>query len=216
MLYVVFFAVIAFSVVMMFTSPANREAFYTGMSDADRMFDNKESGMRTQIMYDIDGYPEGMNFPLTLYIGNDATIYGRPSRMDLEIVSPSKLEAGGLGWSMFFLVLSALMYISVFVIIFIILTSLRRSVRQGNLMERRVVPLTRSIGILLIGASLLMSLSVYLERKALIPYFIASGFSISTAMSFDFVQIITGILIFVIAEIFSIGYGLSEEQKLTI
>ena len=76
--------------------------------------------------------------------------------------------------------------------------------------------LLQAIGILLIAASLLFSLMSWLEARAAAPYFAGSPYAINTAFPFNFGEIIMGVLIFIIAEIFSISSTLSEEQKLTI
>lgn len=212
-LYVVFFVVIAASIIMGFASPAFRESFQTGWSDASRV----GAGDTVSIVYDLPVVSESMDFSIPLHVGHGGVgISGRPSMMDVEVTSEPGAKVEGLGVTTLFFLLSALMYLAVFVIIFMILTSLRSSVKQGSIMSREVIPLTRSIGILLICASLLWSFSNYLERRAVAPYFAGSGFDLSASFSIDAIQIITGVLIFFIAEIFSIGYRLSEEQKLTI
>lgn len=216
-LYVVFFAVIILSIVLSFSSTAFREGFQTGQSDAVRMMSGgSEAGMN--IIYDLRAVPENHEFSIPVYgkHGSGVQINGRSSVMDVEVVSQPGVKVKGLGIPTLFLILAAFMYLAVFVIIFMILTSLRSSIKQGGLMWKEVVPLTRSIGILLICASLSWSLSGYLESRAVAPYFEESGFEIITSFSVDGIQIIMGVLVFFIAEVFSIGYRLSEEQKLTI
>lgn len=217
-LYVLFFAVIIASIALMFTSAAFKSGFETGMRDAVRMKSGDKAGDRVNIVYELAAIPGDFEFSIPVYAdtAGGVTINARPSTMDVKVESIADAPVKGLGIPTLFTALSSLMYLAIFVIIFIILTSLRRSVKQGSLMSREVIPLTRWIGILLICASLFWSLGGYLESRALASYFEGSGFMLHSSFPFDTIQIITGILVFVIAEIFSIGYRLSEEQKLTI
>ena len=97
-----------------------------------------------------------------------------------------------------------------------ILASLRRSIRTDTGFQRSNVVRTRLIGVLLIAASLLFSLSSWIECRAVASYFAGSQYALNTSFPFDFTEIITGVLILVMAEVFVIGNSLSEEQKLTI
>lgn len=106
-------------------------------------------------------------------------------------------------------------YIGVFIIIFIILTSLRASIKQGNVFSRNNIKRTRAIGILLIVISITINISHYLEIGYVSGLLAGSTLQVSVEPPF-LSDLITGILILFIAEIFAIGYDLTEEQKLTI
>lgn len=217
-LYMVFFAVIALSLLRTFTSRFAGEDFNTGWNDARRMVANPyPDDPRVEIMYELRTATSDVGFDTEVYSSpdGDTRINARPSTLDIEAVT-SAGEGIGFGGSMIFVVLVAACYVAIFVIIFVMLGSLRRSFRRDDPFRRRSVALTRVIGALLIVSSLLISTMTWLDARAVAPYFEETGFAINTSFPYDFAQIITGVLIFVIAEIFSIGSSISEEQKLTI
>lgn len=81
--------------------------------------------------------------------------------------------------------------------------------------NRDNIKLIRAIGILLIASSLLANLAYYLEAQSLTQLLKDTSLLISIDI-YEFGDLFAGVLILVIAEIFAIGYDLSEEQKLTI
>lgn len=132
---------------------------------------------------------------------------------------PDGVSLGGFAFNSYSItygILAMLIYAAIFVILFVIIGSLRKSIRNDDVFRKSNIALTRAIGILLIAASLLFSLMSWLEARAAAPYFAGSPYAINTAFPFNFGEIIMGVLIFIIAEIFSISSSLSEEQKLTI
>lgn len=213
-LYVIFFVVLAIGAFPL--AEAFRDGWKAGYNDAVKVKRSETQGKSAEILYEVPVIYQGLSFDIPVYDSAGTQVNARPSALDLEIITPDGQEIKGLGGSMAFVVISGVMYIAVFVIIFIILTSLRGSVKRGELMKKSVIVRTRAIAILLICASLSFSLSRYLENRALNGFLAGNGFSISVQFPFDFLQIGTGILIFVIAEIFAIGHKLSEEQRLTI
>ncbi len=213
-LYVLFFVVIAIGIFPL--AESFKDGWKAGYNDAVKVKRSETQGKSAEIIYEVPVVYQGLSFDIPVYNSGGVEVHARPSAVDLEIVTPEGEEIKGLNGSMFFVIIAGGMYIAVFVIIFIILTSLRGSVKRGGLMKRSVIVRTRAIAILLICASLSFSLSRYLENKAMSGFLAGSGFSISVHFPFDFLQIGTGILIFVIAEIFAIGHKLSEEQRLTI
>ncbi len=185
-------------------------------NDAIKVRSSETEGKSTEIIYEIPITSEDMTFDMPIYDGVGVAISGRPSALDLEVTTTAGNEIKGLGGSKSFLIVSGFIYIAVFVFILMILTSLRSSVKRGELMKKHTVARTRVIAALLICASLSYSFSRYLENRAVADFLSDNGFSISVIFPFDFLQIGTGIVIFVIAEVFAIGYKLSEEQRLTI
>jgi hypothetical protein len=217
LLYVIFFAVIAISLVLSFDSSFS-EGFNTGYNDARRLVDNGISRDKFQIVYNLAGKTSDMDFDIPVYASGDGSlaINARPSMIDIEAVSRDGNAIGGISCTLVFGILSGLTYTAIFVVIFVILSSLRKSIRTGDVFNRSNILRTRLTGILLIGASLLMSLAAWLESRALAPYFEGSSLGINTSFQFNFTEIIIGVLIFVVAEVFAIGSSISEEQKLTI
>ena len=93
--------------------------------------------------------------------------------------------------------LCPLLYLAIIVLMFVIIHSLRRSIREERTLDKRNVWYLRAIGMLTIVTELISDT-------------VDAGFHVSYAM------IIMGILILFAAEVFAIGQNLSEEQKLTI
>ena len=213
-LYVVLFVVMGIGIFPLAESFG--DGFKAGFQDARKMKSSLTEGKSTEILYEIHVVREGLNFDMPIYNADGVEVSARPSALDLEVTTADGRKIEGLGGAMPFLVLSGFIYIAIFILIFRILTSLRNSVRHGGIMNRSVVARTRVIAALLICASLSFSLSRYLENRAVTNFLSDNGFSISVIFPFDFLQIGTGIVIFVIAEVFAIGYKLSEENRLTI
>ena len=214
-LYVVFFVVIAFGIVRT-VSRFSGEDFNTGRNDA-RMAD----GRNVELMYDLRVATSTTGFDIPIYrnAADSVTMYARPSLLDLEAVMPAGSSSGTSAFNSYSIVyglLAMMTYAAIFVILFVIIGSLRKSIRNDDVFRKSNIALTRAIGILLIAASLLFSLMSWLEARAAAPYFAGSPYAINTAFPFNFGEIIMGVLIFIIAEIFSISSTLSEEQKLTI
>ena len=218
-LYVIFFVVIAVSLVRTF-SRFSGEAFHTGRNDVWRMlYDNNDR--KVDLLYDLPTATSTLGFDTSLYSGDqdNVSINVRPSRLDLEVAYPFENSSGNFSLHSYALLLgltATIVYFAVFVILFIILGSLRKSIRSNDVFSRRNIALTRTIALLLIIASLMFSLESWLEIRSVASLLAQSNFPLNTAFPFDFSEIIMGVLIFVLAEIFSIGSSLSEEQKLTI
>lgn len=217
-LYVLFFAIIAVSIVLSFDSAAFGEGFRTGVNDANRVWDENRSGQRVDIFYDLRAATGNMDFNMPVFRSQDGsvTVSARPSKIDVEAVSEGASHFPGSSLGLVFGVFSILTYGAIFVIIFLILHSLRKSIRTEDVFERSNIVLTRLIGILLIAGSLLFSLASWIEGRAVAPYFEGSGYALNTSFPFSFSELIMGVLIFFVAEVFAIGSRLSEEQKLTI
>ena len=208
-LYVVFFVVIAFGIV--------RTVSRFSGEDFARMAD----GRNVELMYDLRVATSTTGFDIPIYrnAADSVTMYARPSLLDLEAVMPAGSSSGTSAFNSYSIVyglLAMMTYAAIFVILFVIIGSLRKSIRNDDVFRKSNIALTRAIGILLIAASLLFSLMSWLEARAAAPYFAGSPYAINTAFPFNFGEIIMGVLIFIIAEIFSISSTLSEEQKLTI
>jgi len=111
---------------------------------------------------------------------------------------------------------AGLSYLAIFVLIALIINSLRKSIRDEQPLRHSNIKRTRAIGILLIVAELGNAFALYLnhckaaELLAGTEYEVLSGFPIKGW------NLIVGLLFLFMAEVFSIGTQLSEEQKLTI
>ncbi len=217
LLYVIYFAVIVISLVLSFGSSFG-EGFNTGYNDAHRLVESGVGQDGFRIVYNLPGKTSDMDFNIPVYSSPDGTLTmkARPSFIDLEAVSRDGKVAGSMSYTVIFGILAMLTYAAIFVILFLILRSLRRSIRGGDMFDKSNIARTRLTGILLICASLLLSITSWIESREAAPYFEGSTLAVNTSFPFNFTEIIIGVLIFVVAEVFAIGYSVSEEQKLTI
>ena len=117
---------------------------------------------------------------------------------------------GGSAWLYALVLLCPLLYLAIIVLMFVIIHSLRRSIREERTLDKRNVWYLRAIGMLTIVTGDWVMNSRAAELLAGSGYTVDAGFHVSYAM------IIMGILILFAAEVFAIGQNLSEEQKLTI
>lgn len=217
LLYVIFFVVIAAAIVLTFTS----NSFGTGFNDADRIINvvaQQQSGTEVRCFFDNRLRTEDIGFDTTLATAPDGslTVSGRNSTYDVMVVADRGLFDWRTSVSYLFVGLAFAIYIAIFALLFVILTSLRRSIKNEDVFARRNIRRTRIIGAMLILASLMASTSAYLDTRFVADILAQSDLQFDTTFGFNFGEIVTGIMIFCFAEIFSIGYDLSEEQKLTI
>lgn len=123
---------------------------------------------------------------------------------------------GGSPWIYAAVVLSTLAFLAVIVLMFLIIHSLRRSIREERTLDRRNVWLLRMIGALTICSELLRDAVTWDMARNAARLLEGSGYTVETSFWVDYSVLITGILILFAAEVFAIGQNLSEEQKLTI
>lgn len=220
-LYVIFFVVIAIGAVR--TLGFAGDAFYTGLNDGRRMYaEEQRTDRNTWVIYDVGMTTSTMDFEVPVRCdttAGNATLKARPASMDFLVSVPETATFAGKRYDnlrMLCGICSVLVYAAVFVILFVVIGSLRRSIRNDSGFSRTNIALTRIIGVLLIVASLLFSLTLWLEARMVAPYLEGTSYVVNTSFPFNFSELLMGVVVFVIAEIFSINAALSEEQKLTI
>lgn len=150
--------------------------------------------------------------PIPLPENNDLDITARITQIDLKITGKTAPDSF---LSNFLLFISLTCYVIILIILFIIILSIRKSVLRGNVFNRNNINSTRAIGILLIVSSLLFDMARYLEVAGIRDLLTGTSWQVVWE-GIKFPHIITGLLILFIAEIFIIGYNMTEEQKLTI
>ena len=123
---------------------------------------------------------------------------------------------GGSGWLYALVLLGPLFYAVIIVLMFMIIHSLRRSIREERTLDRRNVWYLRSIGLLTIAAELIGSAVDWVMSRRAAELLAGNGYAVDTGFHVSYSMVIMGILILFAAEVFAIGQNLSEEQKLTI
>lgn len=107
-------------------------------------------------------------------------------------------------------------YAVIIIYMLLIMNSLRKSFRSESVFDRRNILRTRIIGIVIIGVSVLQGLLHHTIVMAAADILDGSSITLNTTLQIDYWNMLMGILILFIAEVFAIGYDMSEEQKLTI
>lgn len=157
------------------------------------------------------------DIPIVARADSSLIITGRINMLDIKVLSRGPV---GNEWtralSFVLLGLGALLYGAVFVVLFIILGSLHRSSKTDNVFARSNITRTRWIGILLIGASVCVSTGEYLQKYLAAKLLEGTSYQIMPGMPVAFSELIIGVLILFMAEIFAIGYDMSQEEQLTI
>jgi len=112
--------------------------------------------------------------------------------------------------------LALLAYLTIIALMFLIINSVRRSIREERTLDKRNVWYLRAIGGLAIATELMDGLVVWTMNRRAAELLAGSQYTVDTAFHLSYSTIIIGILIIFAAEVFAIGQNLSEEQKLTI
>lgn len=112
--------------------------------------------------------------------------------------------------------LPAIAYLVTFVLIALIINSLRKSIRLEQPLRHSNILRTRAIGILLLAAALCETLFRYLNMREAARLLAGTPLEVAGGFPLNYWDLIVGILFLFMAEVLSLGTQLSEEQKLTI
>lgn len=181
--------------------------------------------------------------PRMIYMLGDIRVSGQPEDI-LEIASAADVEikasvrklgliveqnapgasplglafrsVGGSGWLYMLVMLVPLLFLAIIVLMFVIIHSLRRSIREERTLDKRNIWYLRAIGMLTIAAELIGDTVDWAMNSRAAELLAKSGYTVDTGFHVSYSMIIMGILILFAAEVFAIGQNLSEEQKLTI
>lgn len=111
---------------------------------------------------------------------------------------------------------SALCFPVIVVLLFFIIRSVRRSLREELPVGKNNAWLLRAIAALTILTELLGQLGMWLMNSKAAEILAGSGYVVKTGFQFNISTLVMGILLLFAAEMFEIGRELGEEQKLTI
>ena len=199
---------------------ANAYAFVSGFSHGMAMgVKNMEKGYSAESVldYDIHNGACYLDFPINVGSTEDSSIVmsARAHSYDIELYSPGKPASSILTFTWLFC------YIAIFILLFNVLGSIKNSLKRNTVFSRRIIGYTRWVGALLITASLLSEAATYLSHIHTADMIDKIGASAALELSYSFsvssvTEIITGVMVLFLAEVFAIGYDMTEEQKLTI
>lgn len=120
------------------------------------------------------------------------------------------------GYAYLFMMITAFSYLAILILIALIINSLRKSIRDEQPLCHRNITLTRAIGILILVAELSDAATKYINQAEATRLLSGTAYEVAQSFPVNYWNIIVGILFLFMAEVFSIGTQLSEEQKLTI
>lgn len=207
---------------------ANIYAFASGFSHGVAMgVKNMEKGYGAESVFDYDVHNGAryLDFPIIVAAAPDSSVVmsakvhsydiitqGKPGT---ELYTPGKTASSVLTFTWLFC------YIAIFILLFNVLGSIKNSLKRNTVFSRRIIGYTRWIGALLIAASLMMEAATYLSHMHTADMVEKIGVAPAVELSYAFsvssvTEIITGVMVLFLAEVFAIGYDMTEEQKLTI
>ena len=171
--------------------------------------------------------------PRMIYMLGDIRVTGQPETAVEIAAAPGALvveqnapgtsplglafrSIGGSAWLYALVLLCPLLYLAIIVLMFVIIHSLRRSIREERTLDKRNVWYLRAIGMLTIVTELISDTVDWVMNSRAAELLAGSGYTVDAGFHVSYAMIIMGILILFAAEVFAIGQNLSEEQKLTI
>ena len=164
--------------------------------------------------------------PRMIYMLGDIRVTGQPETAVEIAAAPGveiKANVRKLGdvykrqaWLYALVLLCPLLYLAIIVLMFVIIHSLRRSIREERTLDKRNVWYLRAIGMLTIVTELISDTVDWVMNSRAAELLAGSGYTVDAGFHVSYAMIIMGILILFAAEVFAIGQNLSEEQKLTI
>lgn len=223
-LYITFFIVVLAGLALGFL-PTFSRGYSEGAAMGNNIVENLYSGTPRKIymLYDIhvNGMPD-LEIPASEEI---TSIKAKPQTLSM-VVEQNAPEAsvfslafsslGGSPWIYAIAMLNLLAFIAIVVLMFLIIHSLRRSIREERTLDKRNVWMLRVIGLLTIFTELLQNAASWGMAQRAARLLAGSPYTVDTEFHLSYSPIIMGILILFAAEVFAIGQNLSEEQKLTI
>lgn len=225
-IYITFFIVLAVSIAHSFL-PNFSKGYDAGTALGKNIAESWESGtprsiyilgdvsLRNEPAFEAEGLPSGDGLTVKAAVKSlDLTVEQEaPGASALGLAFGS---IGGSPWIYALLLLSSLSYVAIIVLMFLIIHSLRKSIRDERTLDKRNVWYLRAIGILTILSELCRDVAGWWMDSRAAGLLEGSGLGVDTGFTVSYSNIIMGILILFAAEVFAIGQNLSEEQKLTI
>ncbi len=153
------------------------------------------------------------------------TVVGEISTLSLSVKEPADerstmhMAFAAIGNSVLIYALmigSALCFPIIIVLMYFIIRSVRRSIREELPLGRNNVWLLRTIALLTILTELMSQGGIWLMNNKAAEVLVGSGYEVNTTFQLNFGTLIMGLLLLFAAEVFDIGRELGEEQKLTI
>lgn len=148
-----------------------------------------------------------------------------PTQLRLQVDEPAAGRSifglafemiGGSKWFYALTMLNVLAYLAIIVLMWLIISSVRRSIREERPIGRADVWRLRTIALLTIVSELFASLWNWGMARNAARLLAETPYTVDASFDLSYGVIMMGILLLFAAEIFAIGRDLGEEQRLTI
>ena len=145
------------------------------------------------------------------------------ARLNLRVSVPEDYTLGNAfkvladnGYAYAMMIVSILSYLAIFILIALIIDSLRKSIRDEQPIRHANIVRTRWIGALILVAEVSNATMEFINNREAARLLAGTVFEVTAKFPLNYWNVIVGILFLFMAEVFTIGTQLSEEQKLTI
>lgn len=165
--------------------------------------------------FQLDGVIENENLSIKADIKHINLVVER-SAPDSSVMCLAFSVLGGSPWVYLLVMMGGLSYLAVIVLMFAIIISIRKSIKEETTLANRNVWCVRIIGLLTIFSELSKDFYIWIINSKAAEVLANTQIAVDTTFTVSYSNIILGILIIFTAEVFAIGQNLSEEQKFTI
>ena len=197
-------------------------SFSSGWREAQQTTDTDftQGDVRTYYVY-APLRASGSELPAVEGVGANTSVSVDNVRLRVTVpekytVSNSLKVMANNGFAYLLSMLTGVAYLAVFILIALIINSLRKSIRDEQPLRHGNIGRTRAIGILMLVAALSESFMKYINIREAATLLQGSALQVDTTFPLNYWNIIVGILMLFMAEVLVVGTQLSEEQKLTI
>ncbi|MEG2365237.1 MAG: DUF2975 domain-containing protein [Alistipes sp.] len=181
-----------------------------------QIFTLGEVSVTSQDTFVIKGLDSLSEVKITPTIQHINLTVDQPADSNVGAMSLAFSAIGGSAWIYLLTMLGSVAFLAIIVLMFIIIHSIRRSIKEERTLDSRNVWYIRTIGFLTIFTELSHALIAWCMATRAAELLAGSNLIVDTTFSISYYTIIMGILVIFTAEVFAIGQNLSEEQKLTI
>lgn len=197
-------------------------SFSSGWREAQQTMDTDftQGDVRTYYVY-APLRASGSELPAVEGVGANTSV--SVDNVRLRVTVPEKYTVSNTlkvmannGFAYLLSMLTGVAYLAVFILIALIINSLRKSIRDEQPLRHGNIGRTRAIGILMLVAALSESFMKYINIREATTLLQGSALQVDTTFPLNYWNIIVGILMLFMAEVLVVGTQLSEEQKLTI
>lgn len=152
-------------------------------------------------------------------------VAGHPASMMLKVSEPlgnrttwwaAFATTSGSPWIYLLVLLSLATYIAIIFLMWLIIRSVRHSIREELPLAINNVWRLRAIALLVITTDLISRTANWLAARNAAEMLAGSNYQVDTSFTIGFETFIVGLLVLFAAEVLAIGRDLGEEQRLTI